>query len=218
MYECMYGRMYVCMCECMYGRMNVCIYVCMNGFMYVCLYVFMCVGLVFTTFREKFLYIDVTAMRATFLPNQIPPPDWHPPVEPLHAEPSVDDEPPDLPFVCLCVLHDGTVCNKAFATPSALAIHKTNTKGGTHGYLSDVSKVAVANICPWCRQVYHTIQSAKEHIRRKLRTGQCTGRRSAVVYQVVPPSQLCCPTCDVVFGSVDELLAHVVSHVQPPVA
>ena len=177
-----------------------------------------CVGLVFTTFREEFLYINVTAMRATFLPNQIPPPDWHPPVEPLHAEPSVDDEPPDLPFVCLCVLHDGTVCNKAFATPSALAIHKTNTKGGTHGYLSDVSKVAVANICPWCRQVYHTIQSAKEHIRRKLRTGQCTGRGSAVVYQVVPPSQLCCPTCDVVFGSVDELLAHVVSHVQLPVA
>jgi hypothetical protein len=58
-----------------------------------------CVGLVFTTFREEFLYINVTAMRATFLPNQIPPPDWHPPVEPLHAEPSVDDEPPDLPFV-----------------------------------------------------------------------------------------------------------------------
>ena len=95
---------------------------------------------------------------------------------------------------------------------------KQTPKGGTHGYLSDVSKVAVANICPWCRQVYHTIQSAKEHIRRKLRTGQCTGRGSAVVYQVVPPSQLCCPTCDVVFGSVDELLAHVVSHVQLPVA
>ena len=208
MNECMYVGMNVCMYECMYGRMNVCIYVCMNGFMYVCLYVFMCVGLVFTSFREEFLYIDVTAMRATFLPNQIPPPDWHPPVEPLHAEPSVDDEPPDLPFVCLCVLHDGTVCKKAFATPSALAIHKANRKSGTHGYLSDVSNVAVANICPWCRQLCHTRQSGKEHIRRK---------RSAVVYQV-PPSQLCCPTCDVVFGSVGELLARVVSHVQLPVA
>ncbi len=48
MYECMYGRMNVCMnvwmYECMYERMNVCMYVCMKSSserMYACMYVYM---------------------------------------------------------------------------------------------------------------------------------------------------------------------------------
>ena len=176
------------------------------------------VALVFTEFRDDFLAIDVSAIRGTFLPNQISPPGWEPPDLPTD---DVGDEAQEMPeaartYVCDCTLADGRECGQTFTSNSALSLHKTCMRGGTHGTLSPVARVTVANICPWCRHIYQSKASAKEHIRRTLRVGRCTGAGSTVVYKVAVPRELRCPTCDGVFASLDALLAHVVTHVQLP--
>ena len=175
------------------------------------------VALVCTEFREDLLAIDVSAIRGTFLPNRIPPPGWEPPDLPTD---DVGDDAQEIEaagtYVCDCTLADGRECGQTFASNSALSLHKAFMRGGTHGILSAFARVAAANICPWCRHIYQPKGSAKEHIRRTLRVGRCTGAGSSVVYKVAMPRKLRCPTCDEVCANLDGLLAHVVTHVQLP--
>ena len=173
-----------------------------------------CMVLVFTQYSGDFLAVDVSALRGTFAPNCIPPPGWVPsPVEEVFDD-DVDDV--EHTFICDCTLADGRPCQQGFPTAQALAVHKSSTKGGTHDNLSDISKVSITNKCPWCKNVFSSVLSARNHIRRTLGRGYCGGTGSHVVFEVQQPESLQCRVCEVCFDSVEDLLDHVSSHVVLP--
>ena len=176
------------------------------------------VVLVFTSFASDFLAVDVSAMRGTYDPVCIPPPGWIPPEVPeLPSSPSPERE---RPFVCDCILADGRRCGVAFHTAKALATHKSSTKGGTHDAMSDISKVAITNACPWCKNVFSSQYSARNHISRTLKEGKCGGSGSRIFFTIDVPENLQCRVCEDLFENVHQLLDHVITHVslQPPAA
>ena len=173
-----------------------------------------CMVLVFTQYSGDFVAVDVSALRGTFAPNCVPPPGWVPsPVEEVFDD-DVDDV--EHTFICECTLADGRPCQQGFPTAQALAVHKSSTKGGTHDNLSDISKVSITNKCPWCKNVFSSVLSARNHIRRTLGRGYCGGTGSHVVFEVQQPESLQCRVCEVCFDSVEDLLDHVSSHVVLP--
>ena len=149
----------------------------------------------FSQYSGDFVAVDVSALRGTFAPNCIPPPGWVPsPVEEVFDD-DVDDV--EHTFICDCTLADGRPCQQGFPTAQALAVHKSSTKGGTHDNLSDISKVSITNKCPWCKNVFSSVLSARNHIRGTLGRGYCGGTGSHVVFEVQQPESLQCRVCEV---------------------
>ena len=172
-------------------------------------------GLVFTEYASDFISVDVSALRRLFDPVCIPPPGWLPPEEDGALQDAAEAEGEvERPFTCECLLHDGSSCGQKFPTQKALAVHKSSTKGGTHDRVSDMATVAITNACPWCKGVFSSTQSARNHIRRTLKEGKCSGLGSSVYFQIQTPSNMQCRVCHTQFSDTQELLDHVVSHVR----
>ena len=168
--------------------------------------------LIFSTFREDFLRIDVTEFRAKFLGHEIPPPEWVPPT--LDPQ-EVFLVPDDTPYVCNLLCADGSMCNQKFATQVQLSAHILHSRGGDHGRRPIYSLAAVSNICPWCRCKYSTRVSASHHIKASFERGQCTGKGSAFNPGILPPKSLQCPVCQEERHSTDDLLQHIAAHDTP---
>eukprot|EP00434_Breviolum_minutum_P031879 symbB.v1.2.028194.t1/scaffold2897.1/size67685/5 len=102
----------------------------------------------FSEFKTDFLYVDVSEFRAKYFSISIPPPGWVPEadLEPPDVEP-VDD---NLPYECECLLDDGTICGRKFATLQQLATHVRRFKAGNHGAIPQHYRAVVTNQCPWC--------------------------------------------------------------------
>lgn len=139
------------------------------------------VVLVFTEFRPEFLAIDMCEIRGTFDPVCIPPPEWVDPDLPaVHSASEVSEM--DLPFVCDRTCADGTPCLQAFPTFRALSAHKSSTKGGSHDDISPIAILAITNACPFCKHVFSSTQSARNHISRSIKEGHCSGSGSHVFF------------------------------------
>ena len=171
-----------------------------------------CVVLVFTEFLPEFLALDMSEIRRTFDPVCIPPPGW---VEPDTFPDDSDNDASDVDrsFVCDRTLADGTPCLQAFPTFQALAAHKSSTKGGTHDDISPIAFLAITNACPFCKNIFSSTQSARNHISRSLKEGRCSGSGSHVFFKIETPSDLRCRCCIILFDSVHQLLDHVTTHV-----
>ena len=163
-------------------------------------------------FCLNFLALDMSEIRRTFDPICIPPPGW---VEPdtFHDDSDNDASDVDRSFVCDRTLADGTPCLQAFPTFQALAAHKSSTKGGTHDDISPIAILAITNACPFCKNIFSSTQSARNHISRSLKEGRCSGSGSHVFFKIETPSDLRCRCCSILFDSVHQLLDHVTTHV-----
>ena len=86
--------------------------------------------------------------------------------------------------------------------------------------MSDISKVAITNACPWCKNVFSSKYSARNHISRTLKEGKCGGSGSRIFFTIEVPENLQCRVCEDLFENVHQLLDHVITHVslQPPAA
>ena len=114
-------------------------------------------------------------------------PAWIPPEVPK-VVPSSPSPERERPFVCDCILADGhRICRVAFH----LATHKSSTEGGTHDAMSDIiSKVAITNACPWCKNVFSSKCSVRNHISRALKEGRCGGSGSRIFLDFEVPENL----------------------------
>ena len=171
--------------------------------------------LLFTEFREDFLRIDVSELRARFLGREIPPPGWvEPPGDPADIILLPDDDA--AVFTCDRKCSDGSVCNKQFSTYRQLRLHMVHTKDGEHGSSRLVQDLAaVSNVCPWCRNRYASRESAKKHIKEAFNRGYCLGKGSAFNPAVYAPKSMACPLCGETCDSLDALLHHVSQHDSP---
>ena len=172
-------------------------------------------ALALTEYAEEFVSIDVTALRGTFDPVCVPPPGWHDPEPPPNDE-RVDQVALERPFVCDRLCQDGSPCLQAYPTAQALAVRKSSTKGGTHDNLSDMAVVSITNACGWCKRIFSSTQSARNHIRRTLKEGRCSGSGSRVYFKILQPSSLRCRACEQPFPDVHQLLEHATCHVRLP--
>ena len=168
----------------------------------------------FSEFKTDFLYVDVSEFRAKYFSISIPPPGWVPEadLEPPDVEP-VDD---NLPYECECLLDDGTICGRKFATLQQLATHVRRFKAGNHGAIPQHYRAVVTNQCPWCRVVYCNIRTTRIHVQKALQQKKCRGRGSPYTFTPKIPPSLECPICTLEFSTLDELHDHITQHFAGP--
>ena len=169
--------------------------------------------LLFTTFREQFVRIDATELRAKYFGNEVPPPGWTRP--PQRDEGIVMPTNVESEFVCSCIDADGNVCGRTFPSYVQLRIHMVHSKGGTHGERPFYAKAAVTNACPWCKHKFSSKVVAASHIKRAFMQGMCTGRGSAFGPQLIAPTSMQCPVCEWMAANTSDLLQHLSTHDSP---
>ena len=105
-------------------------------------------------------------------------------------------------------------CGKAFPTLSALALHRYRVHG--HSYITQ--DMMVNNQCPWCKRAFTVMDNRclqRQHMRARLRTGQCAQRNGpggAGLTRATAPASLRCPRCDEDMPDRDQLLDHIRVH------
>ena len=169
--------------------------------------------LLFTTFREQFVRIDATELRAKYFGNEVPPPGWNRP--PQRDEDIVMPTNVESEFVCSCIDADGNVCGRTFPSYVQLRIHMVHSKGGTHGERPFYAKAAVTNACPWCKHKFSSKVVAASHIKRAFMQGMCTGRGSAFGPELIAPTSMQCPVCEWMATNTSDLLQHLSTHDSP---
>ena len=173
----------------------------------------------FTDLRDDFLRLDVTFFRRIPFGVAIPPPEFQPSPGPLPQGLLIQNEENaeiDDKFSCTCLKADGEPCDAKFSTARGLAVHISNTQGGTHGAIPDYRKLTVTNQCVFCKHVFSSLRTTKNHIRHSLQAGRCTGQGSQTVFTPQPPKSLQCTFCHWQAAGLDALLDHLAGHAQRP--
>lgn len=167
----------------------------------------------FQDLREDFIRLDVNIFRAIPFSVSIPPPEYQPDIV---LQPALEETPDevDAPFKCECLVADGTQCAAAFSTRQRLAVHISNTQGGTHGHIPEYRKLVVTNQCVFCRRVFSSVRTTQRHVRQSLSVGHCRGLGSQTVFHPEPPKSLDCSFCGWSAPTLDLLFDHMAQHVQ----
>lgn len=167
----------------------------------------------FQDLRDDFIRLDVNIFRAIPFSVSIPPPEYQPDIV---LQPALEETPDevDAPFKCECLVADGTQCAAAFSTRQRLAVHITNTQGGTHGHIPEYRKLVVTNQCVFCRRVFSSVRTTQRHVRQSLSVGHCRGLGSQTVFHPEPPKSLDCSFCGWSAPTLDLLFDHMAQHVQ----
>ena len=169
---------------------------------------------IFAEYRHEFLLVDTSELRSKFRSHEVPPPGWCMPSLDIPDEPAPADD--GMLYKCECCLDDGSVCGETFPSKQQLVQHMRWTRGGTHGELPQYFRATITNQCPWCRNVFANIRTARQHVRASLQRKRCTGRGSFTVLEPVLPADYMCPECDFTAISLDQLHDHVVTHFGGP--
>jgi hypothetical protein len=110
----------------------------------------------FTDLRDDFLRLDVTCFRRIPFGVAVPPPEFQPSPDPLPQGLLIQEEEnaeTDDQFSCTCLKADGEQCGAKFSTARGLAVHISNTQGGTHG------AIPVTNQCVFCKHVFCSLRT-----------------------------------------------------------
>ena len=102
----------------------------------------------------------------------------------------------------------GEVCGRTFGSKLAMRAHQMKTKGGGHGKMK-VAQVVPTNQCIFCRSIFKTKGSAKQHVARAMQGGKCKkdGAYRPTVLQEVPPP--ICRICGWKSGSLEAYYEHM---------
>ena len=168
---------------------------------------------------DRFLRIDMAALRSAYWGHCIPPPGYERPIPAGGTEtpPAADDGTPEV-FRCEMAKNDGEICGEFFASKQALHGHQVASK--EHKKRNVISLSVVTNQCPVCRSVLSTKKTARQHMAFLGRSGICQVDRAIIPKEVVVPDDLSCPICsheefEDLFSLQDHIVAEHLSHLSP---
>ena len=151
--------------------------------------------------RDDFLHhMDVAILRAASWGHR-----------PAHGTTNLEDGEPQ--HKCLFVDESGRGCDCRFFTHKGMLAHVRRSRK----FVDRTTSLVLTNQCPFCMSSFVNRAAAISHVKSTTRPGgKCLVDHSPWQHDVIVPSRLVCPVCDVAFAVLEHLQCHIRSHLPSP--